>query len=454
MKAQIISLLSFMLLFTAVSTAQNPSKYGETPEQQVECKEALSVYRSFRDQDNLADAYPAWQKAITICPASASERMFTDGAKFIREILKKTESEERKTALRDSLMWVYDKRIEEYGSKEEDMKDGCEIRAYKATDMLRYVPGKMEEAYQLLKESIECLGDDANASVISAYYIVMYELYKSSEGDKKQKYNQELLTEYIVLQEIANNNMLDAKKERVKSSYEQALKNLDQIFVAISDCENMVPVLQKNVAEEPDNMELKAKVLRLMNQKDCTESDFYLKMADSVFQQSPTAPSAYGLGIGYVKKRELSKGLEYIEQAVELCEGTCVENETYLIKAAQIASALKQTSKARRYANQVLDINPNNGEAYLVIGDAVTGASSNCDDGKLGERAVYWLATDYYQKAKQVDPSVAEKANQKIASARSQYPSTQDIFVYSLKEGDSFEISCPWSASTTIRARP
>ncbi|MFZ6050823.1 tetratricopeptide repeat protein [Halocola ammonii] len=454
MKTQIISLLSFMLLFTFVATAQDGNKYGETEEQQIECKEALSVYRSFRDQDNLKDAYNGWQKAVNTCPATASERMFSDGAKFIRDILETEISDERKKALQDSLIWVYDQRIEEYGNDPEEPKKGCELRAYKAIDMARNIPGTDKEAYELLRDAIECLGDDANASVISYYYVNLYNLYKDAEGEERDKYNQELLTEYIVLQEIANNNMNEAESERAKAAYESAMGNLDQVFTIVSDCENMVPVLEKNVAAEPDNMELKEKVLRLMNQKDCTESDFYLEIAEAVHAENPTAPSAYGVGIGYVKKRELSKGLEYLEQAVELCAGKCVEKKTYLLKAAQVASALKRTSTAKQYANQVLEIDAKSGEAYLVIGDAITGASDRCDDGKLGSRAVYWLAYDYYQRAKSIDPSVAEKANQKMASARSQFPSKQDIFVYSLTEGSSFDVTCPWNETTTIRARP
>jgi len=454
MKTQIISLLSFILLFTTAATAQDDSRYGATEEEQIACKEALSVYRSFRDQDNLKDAYPAWQKAVQVCPGSASERMFSDGAKFIRELLEKTESPERKKALQDSLVWVYDQRIEAYGSDPEDPKKGCELKAYKATDIYRNIPGTDKEAYEILKESIKCLGDDANASVISAYYIILYNLYKDAEGEQKEKYNQELLTEYIVLQEIANNNMNKAESARGKAAYESAMSNLDQVFTIVSDCDNMVPVLEKNVAAEPDNMELKTKVLKLMNQKDCTESDFYLTVAEAVHANNPTAPSAYGVGIGYVKKRELSKGLEYLEQAVELCGGNCVEKKTYMLKAAQVASALKRTSTAKQYANQVLEIDPKSGEAYLVIGDAVTGSSDRCDDGKLGARAIYWLAYDYYQRAKSLDPSIAEKANQKMTAARSQFPSKQDIFIYSLSEGDSFDVTCPWNETTTIRARP
>ena len=41
-----------MLLAPLASQAQNDSKYGETEEQQLLCKEALSVYKSYKKQKN------------------------------------------------------------------------------------------------------------------------------------------------------------------------------------------------------------------------------------------------------------------------------------------------------------------------------------------------------------------------------------------------------------------
>jgi tetratricopeptide (TPR) repeat protein len=188
-----------------------------------------------------------------------------------------------------------------------------------------------------------------------------------------------------------------------------------------------------------------------MNAKDCTDNAIYLPTAEYVHSQEPSAPSAYAIGQGYAKKNELSKSLKYFEEAVELCPD-CPERENYLLKAGQVASALKMTSKARSYANKVLDINPGSGDAYLLIGDVIAASSASCDDGKLGARSVYWLASDYYQKAKRVDPSVSDKADKKIASAASQYPSREDLFAFGKKEGESFNVSC-FGEDTIIRER-
>ena len=65
----------------------------------------------------------------------------------------------------------------------------------------------------------------------------------------------------------------------------------------------------------------------------------------------------------------------------------CSNQLTYLLKAGQIASALKRPNTAKRYARQVLAIDSNNADAYMLIGDAIAGSSKACDDGAIGKRS-------------------------------------------------------------------
>ena len=81
-----------MLLAPLASQAQNDSKYGETEEQQLLCKEALSVYKSYKKQKNYDEAYIQWRKACEVCPETASEGLYADGTSFIGKELKKVDA--------------------------------------------------------------------------------------------------------------------------------------------------------------------------------------------------------------------------------------------------------------------------------------------------------------------------------------------------------------------------
>ena len=440
-----ITVLLLILITSASSFAQD-EKYGATEEEQLICKEALSVYKSFKTQKNYKDAYPAWQEACEVCPPKVSESLYSDGARFIKEELKKAKGD-REAVLADSLMAIYDKRIELYGSTSKKPNNSCTILGYKAGDMYRYFPDQIAEVNAMFKQSMDCLGNETAASTISGYYLTSYKLLNESEAEAADEIRASMLTEYLQLQEIADYNIANETKESVRDGYMKAKANIDEIFVVIAECESMVPTFEKKVKANPEDMDLKIKALKLMEGKDCTESEFYLNTAEAVHTANPTHESAYALEMGYLKKSEYSTALKYVEQAVELC-GDCPDADKYMLRAGQIAIILKQSSKARSYANKVMQGGKNNGEALMLIGDAIVVSAPQCADGGIGERAMYWLAVDYYNRAKSAG---ADGAGKKASTYAGQFPSTEDLFKYGIGVGTSFT-TCT-GESTTVRAR-
>jgi tetratricopeptide (TPR) repeat protein len=449
-----IALLTGMLLallMTGRMTAQDQSQYGETEEQQIACMEALSVYTSFKSQKNMKDAYRTWQKACEVCPIDVKESLYIDGARFIKEELKVEKERARKLVLADSLMLIYDIRMAQFPTTDRNPDNRCYVLGFKAGDFSRLFSKRTDAIYAMYKEAYECAGQEASASVLSGYYIALFEMFKTAEGKEKSAYLSDLLTDYLALQDYVDSNIKATDDERTKDGYEKARNNLDEIFVQIADCDQMVPVLEQKVADSPDDQELKKKVLRLMNRKDCSDGDFFIAVAQAVYETDPDHPSAYAIGKTLLKSGDYSGALTYFEEAINNCND-CSELETYLLRAGQVSSVLKQLTKARNYAKRVLAINPKNGQAILLEGDVIFSMSSQCDDGALGARSVYWLAADYYARAKSVDPSVSETASKKIAAAKGQYPSKEDIFQFSKKEGESFTVPC-LGETTTIRIR-
>ncbi len=100
-------------------------------------------------------------------------------------------------------------------------------------------------------------------------------------------------------------------------------------------------------------------------------------------------------------------------------------------------------SKARQYCQKALEVNPNYGNAYLLIGKmyAATSKSVFPNDGVLA-RAAYNAAIDKFEKAKQVDPSVAEEANTLISSYRAHLFYGGDLHAPGFGEGQTFH--CRW----------
>ena len=78
-------------------------------------------------------------------------------------------------------------------------------------------------------------------------------------------------------------------------------------------------------------------------------------------------------------------------------------------------------------------------------------ASATCTDD-VDKYARFWAATDYYQKARSADPSIADDVASAISGVARYYPEASEIFMYDLTAGQSYTVSCGGlTATTTVR---
>jgi len=448
-KIRIILLLVFLITGMANVFAQE--KFGKTPEEQLLCKEALSVYQSqYKSKD--AQVYVSWQKAFNACPCTASQNMLTQGVKLLKKEIKSAD-DARKTTLVDSLFLVYNKRIETYPSTSKKPNNGCSVSARMAMDMLKYQPEKKDEVNTLLEESIDCVGNGSLAAVLWKYYELSYNKMKElkeTDVDAAAALKEKMLLKYLPLQDICDYNIKNATKDKKKEGYIKTKTNIDELFVILADCETMIPLLKDKVTKDPDNFDLKKKVLRLMNKKDCVDDPFYLEIAEAVCAIEPSSSCQYSIGMGYLKASpaNTTKALEYFEKAVEIGQDD-PDYARYILRSAQLASSKGQTGKANGYANQLLKINPNDGKALMIKAEGVLAKARSCNDA-LG--CGYLCAGDAFARAKAKDPSIAKEANKRIRACKAGFPTNEAVFNSGKKVGDTIKCSCT-GTSTVIRLR-
>ena len=90
----------------------------------------------------------------------------------------------------------------------------------------------------------------------------------------------------------------------------------------------------------------------------------------------------------------------------------------------------------------------------MLIGDLYAGSIGSCSEGPDGAlKSPYWVAVDMYQKAKSVDPSIADDARQKIAKYSQYFPSTQDAFFHGVTDGADYKVGCWINVSTKARLK-
>ena len=123
------------------------------------------------------------------------------------------------------------------------------------------------------------------------------------------------------------------------------------------------------------------------------------------------------------------------------------------MRMAQLKLAKKQYAAAKTNALEALKINPNNGAALLLIGRAYASYSPSYGEDDFDHASVFWVAVDKFQRAKQVDPSVAEEANKLISTYSPHFPNKDEAFFRSVTDGATVKIGDWINETTTARFR-
>ncbi len=108
---------------------------------------------------------------------------------------------------------------------------------------------------------------------------------------------------------------------------------------------------------------------------------------------------------------------------------------------------------ARTYALSAIEQDPSSGVPYILIGHIYAAASKSCSEDEFEQKSVYWAAVDKFAKAKSVDASLTDQANELIETYKPHFPDNETIFFYGLKIGDNYTIKCWINEVTTVRSR-
>lgn len=422
MKKFIVTILTS--IFTLGLVGQAEPNYGPDKDK---CLEKISLYSGYLKQKQYKDAYRFWKEAVATCP-EYKPLLYSNGV-YILKKLSKDESipEDRQEALRDSIRVVYEAGIKIFGATPDILEDY-------GNDLILYARD-YEAGAKNIKEAIDGLREETKYSTIMYYSQALRNLENAGTKDCE-----ELVTEYERLSQFIETN-------KDKQGYDKAQEYIDKYLGPCLTCDKLVPVLEKKREEAKTNAGLREKILKTLTERECTDSEIYEELITISCNEKPTCDCYQGLAIIQYNKGDKAKALDYFDKAAELCEEKA-EKEKILEKAAGIALTIS-TSKAQKYANELLDLNSSNGTAYIIKASAM--AQSGCGASQFEVSTKYWVAYDLAAKAKSLDASVADKADKLLGSYRARFPEQSEIFAQGLKVGDSYT-HCS-GATTTVRAR-
>ena len=456
------------------------SKYGADS---VSCVTNLSMYREYFKQWEQTKYAPesismemvkAWREVFLNCPR-ASQYVYTNGEKIMEYFIRTNPKD--KDAYIDTLSMLMDARARYFSV---DPKTGssqvANIMGRKGLLIYTYNKNRYEEAYNVLREAVALDPSQLQGAYIDAYFKATIDMVNNNKAEKMT-----IINVYQELSEVLDNNIgvlanteteLEAAKEEAVSAgdteavagFDKQIEkneksininkgvknNLDNLFQPFASCEDLIKVFSAKMAETPDDVTLLKRITTILDKKDCTDSKLFLDAAVKLNELEPSPEASYSLGIKFFKDNKYSDAATFFEQATKTDNndrryrayrnlGMCYEN-------------MGSLSRARDIYRKAAQVDPTNGEPYLLIGMLYAGSSKQFS-GEIESKAVYWAAVDKCNKAKSIDPSCAEKANGLIRAYTAAFPSMETIFFNDYSEGQSFQVGGWIGETTTIRAK-
>ncbi|TRZ43255.1 hypothetical protein [Robertkochia solimangrovi] len=390
---------------------------------------------------NYANAYEPWTKVFSECP-EYHYATFAYGELLLKNRIKEDPANKKK--YEDQLMQVYKKGPELFPDKLNKTKNDIDIAL-----LMNDQGASDEDIYNLLDNAFKNDPDNfENPKALYLYFSTLVNLHEAGKKDlqevfdtydvvtaKIEEENQELsviMLDYVQKEEAGkpltkkDKQMYEAAQTN-GASYEKISQGIDSKLGKLADCENLIPLYNKNFdTKKSDAKWLNAAAAR-MEAKGCTSDPLFVKMVEALDALEPSASSKYYLGSLYEQRGEDSKAMEYFMQSIDL-ETDKYKKSNKLLGIAVKANKRGQTMTAYKYARQALDANPAQGQAYLLIADLYHKSANECGETVFDKKAVNWKAAEMARKAAQVDPSLKSRASQAAAGYEGRAPTKSEIF--------------------------
>jgi hypothetical protein len=216
--------------------------------------------------------------------------------------------------------------------------------------------------------------------------------------------------------------------------------------------EERMAFLEERRLREPDNMDLVNELFDIY--RELRMRDKMYEIGEELLTRTPTSATYRIIAKLRLDDGEAQEAFDLYQKALDMPGAEARVEDYYNMGIAQ--QQLGSLSRARQFFRRALEVNPNYGRAHIAIGDLYVTSVSNCGSFEREDKAVYWLAVDYYEQARQRDPSVAAQANQKINTYRRSFPNAEDMFFRNWSAGQSYRIDygCyQWvNEATTMKA--
>lgn len=441
MKLKFLALALGCMAIAADVTAQNNGKSGNDP---VACEKYQSKYQSLYQQGDFRAAMPWWNLALQTCPRY-SKNLYKQGVKMFENEINSEPDARRKDILIDSLLWVYDQRINYFGDDTRAPKGY--ILGLKGVAIQKYRRTNYPKSYSVLGESISLMGMQSSAAVVLTYMQASQQLFRDGIINAAKA-----LSDYETTMEIIDANL---QKNPDDKGF-RLTRNQVELYYANSgaaSCEALTALYASRFESHREDAPWLRKSIRQLKKNGCTSAPVYTDVAEALLKLEPLAEDARDIGLAFARRNEPGKAADYLQKAISIGQRSDELPDMYYELASLYFNQMKDYRKARAMAMKALEARPNWGMPYLLIGQIYIAARQELFKDQWNQSTVYWVAADLFIKSKSVDPEVADVANNLINSCIENFPNPDMLASRTLRDGDTYTVGGWINETTRVRSR-
>jgi tetratricopeptide (TPR) repeat protein len=215
--------------------------------------------------------------------------------------------------------------------------------------------------------------------------------------------------------------------------------------------EERIGFLESQIEKNPDDGELKTELLQLYMDEGIR--DMAYQLADEVMNDAPSARLYRTVAKMRLDDGDTDEAIRLYEESLSMEGGSDAAREVYY----NIGIAHQQEGRlasARTQFRRAIETDPTYVQALIAIGDLYVTAVQGCGTFEREDRAVYWLAADYFDRAaaRAENDAYANQARQRRQNIQRFFPTAEDKFFKNWNPGDRYTINygCyTWIGETT-----
>ena len=420
------------------ASAPAQSKWGDTPEDSAACIVNVSLYQDFYRQKSYAECYEPWREIIKHCPRF-SKTVYQRGSTILKTMVNNAKTAEERDGYIDELMNMYDLRAQYFGEE-------AKVKAMKAYDLSTLRPSAVKDIYETYNQAIQAGAEQLDENYLTLFFKSTVDYVKAGLAEPTL-----VIDNYDIVSELLQNILDTVVDDSVKAAKIRGyMVNVESVFSPYASCDQLVSIYQKKFDADPNNIDLLKKITGIMMKKGCTENNpLFFAATEQLYRLEPSPSTAMRMGQMCLGKKQYSKAIEYVKDAVDQLTDKKDRYMAYLILGLSYAGQ-DSYSAARTALLKAAEVDRTKGEPYLVLAQVYAMGSRSIDDG-MGGRSAYWVAVDEARHAKQVEPTeeIISKADNIISSYAGYFPKKNDAFMLDLIDGHSYFVP-GWIGKTTI----